>query len=424
MAIKNTSAKRRAQERRRDPWAAVQASITAAVEAYQERVAQLTPEEQIADMAAALRRGYQSLERRFSGHDAATTGVRRGRGKSRRSLDLIEQLRAILQQIQPASVRAVAYQAFTRGLIPDLSKRSTNRLSALLTYAREARLVAWQTIVDETRGPERVDAWENPAPYIETVKTSYRRDRWSLQPLRVQIVSEKATVLGTLRPVADRYGVTIRTMHGYGSATAVFDLARDSAGCDKPLIVFYVGDWDPSGLHMSEVDLPRRLRQYGGKLTLLRLALTEEDTHTGLPSFGTDTKKRDARYRWYADRFGPRCWELDALSPVVLRDRVEQAIRERLDLGAWAQADAAECAELESLSSILQTWPGMAERSISGRRNTQTESTNEPTSRVARSRSDPRWPDRPRASAGAYGTAPPGNREPDPVVSSRGGTCL
>lgn len=44
-----------------------------------------------------------------------------------------------------------------------------------------------------------------------------------------------------------------------------------------------------------------------------------------------DTKRRDSRYRWYVYRYGARCWELDALSPVVLRERVEQAILERLD---------------------------------------------------------------------------------------------
>lgn len=326
----------------------------------------LTPEQQVVEMAAVIRRGHEARGRSRGNEGAITDLSRRGRGKSRRSLDLIDQLRTILEQIQPASVRAVAYQAFTRGLIPDMSKRSTNRLSALLTYAREARLVSWQAIVDETREPERIDAWENPAAYIDTVRASYRRDRWTAQSCRLEVWSEKGTVRGTLRPVLEFYGVTFRVMHGYASATALYDAAQDSLRSEKPLTVLYVGDWDPSGLHMSAVDLPRRLAQYGGHLAVLRLALTEGDTRSDLPSFAADTKRKDARYRWYLQRFGARCWELDALSPVVLRERVERAIRERLDLEAWDLADAAERAELESLSSILESWPGMAERSISG----------------------------------------------------------
>lgn len=285
---------------------------------------------------------------------------RRGRGKSRRNLELLERLGPIVESIQPASVRAVGYQSFTRGLQPDMSKASMNRLSTLLTYAREAGRMPWEWIVDETREPERVNAWADPSAYIATVRRSYRRDRWTSQAGRLEVWSEKGTIRGTLRPVLDAYGTTFRVMHGYASATALHDAAQDSVHSEKPLTVLYVGDWDPSGLHMSEIDLPRRLTAYGGDLTLIRLALTEADTRSGLPSFATESKRRDARFRWYADRYGPRCWELDALSPVVLRDRLEQAIVARLDIEAWRQADAAERAECESLAAILQTWPGVA----------------------------------------------------------------
>jgi hypothetical protein len=51
---------------------------------------------------------------------------------------------------------------------------------------------------------------------------------------------------------------------------------------------------------------------------------------------------------------------LDALSPVVLRNRLEQAILDRLDLAAWRRAEVTEAAERESLLSILSTWPGIS----------------------------------------------------------------
>jgi hypothetical protein len=98
---------------------------------------------------------------------------------------------------------------------------------------------------------------------------------------------------------------------------------------------------------------------------LTRLALTEADTHGDLPSFLAETKRRDPRYRWYVDRYGSRCWELDALSPVVLRDRVEHAIVARLDHAAWHRAEVTERAECESLETILKAWPGVAQSSIS-----------------------------------------------------------
>ncbi len=285
---------------------------------------------------------------------------RKGRGKSAASLALVEAARTILEEIQPASVRAVCYRLFTVGLIARMSKAETNRVGTQLTWAREQGHIPWPWIVDETRAAECVSVWKDPAAYIETVRRSYRRDRWSDQPDRIEIWSEKGTIRGTIAPILQEYGVTFRVMHGYGSATALHQVAGESLDDARQLEVLYLGDWDPSGLHMSELDLPRRLEEYGGNVHLHRLALTEADTHAGLPSFLASTKKGDPRYRWYEDRYGPECWELDALSPVVLRTRVEQAIRCRLDHAAWLRADVVERAEQDSLTSILSTWPGIS----------------------------------------------------------------
>ncbi len=290
-----------------------------------------------------------------------------GRGKSRRNIDLIAASSVILSDIQPATVRAVCYQLFTRKLIASMAKNETNKVSTQLRDAREAGIIPWEWIVDETREPERINAWENPAAFVESVKRSYRRDRWALQPERVEVWSEKGTIRGTLAPVLDDFGVTFRVMHGYGSSTALHQAAADSNSDARRLTVLYVGDWDPSGMHMSEVDLPDRLARYGAAITIERVALTEAHVTAGdLPSFQADTKKGtkkkkgDPRYAWYVNRYGRRCWELDALSPVLLRDAVESAIVERLDITAWNRAGVAEAAEQESLTSILSTWPGIS----------------------------------------------------------------
>jgi len=294
-----------------------------------------------------------------------------GRGKSQRSLDLIDAAYEILDEIQPASVRAVCYQLFNRKLIASMEKSETGRVSKQLTDARERGDIPWEWIVDETREPERINAWENPAEYFKTVRRSYRRDRWTTQASHVEVWSEKGTVRGTLAPVLDDYGVTFRVMHGYGSATVIHDIAEESADSDKPWVALYVGDWDPSGLHMSEVDLLDRITRYGGAVEIHRVALRVDHVTAvpALPSFRTDEKKSDARYTWFKEWSralrdprldGRRCWELDALSPVVLRTDVETAIRNRLDLAEWDAAERTEAAERESIRSILATWPGIS----------------------------------------------------------------
>jgi hypothetical protein len=213
---------------------------------------------------------------------------------------LIEAARTIVEEIQPCSIGAVCYRLFTIGLIESMVKTETNRVSVQLTRAREAGLLPWHWIVDETREAERAQTWKDPGAFIRAARRSYPRDRWAYQDVRVEVWSEKGTVRGTLAPVLEDYGVTFRVAHGYASATMVKDAADESTADERDFIVLYVGDHDPSGLHMSEEDLPARLNDYGGTVELTRIALNTDDiTHVGLPSFDVETKTGDTRFHWY-----------------------------------------------------------------------------------------------------------------------------
>jgi hypothetical protein len=149
-----------------------------------------------------------------------------------------------------------------------------------------------------------------------------------------------------------------RVMHGFASATSAYDVAQMIGAEDRRVAVFYIGDWDPSGLFMSEQDLPTRLASYGAEpAEFVRLALTVADIcDPDLPSFAAADKTKDPRYTWFANRYGQRCWEVDALSPVVLRDRLKAAIHERINWPAWHRCQVAEAAEVASLTETLTTW--------------------------------------------------------------------
>ena len=285
-----------------------------------------------------------------------------GRGKSQKNLDLIEAAYQILAEIQPASVRAVCYRLFVAGLIPSMEKTNTNRISHQLVSAREDGIIPWEWIVDETRWAEGVTTWQNPEAIINAAVNGYRRDYWTEQPEWVEVWSEKGTIRGTLAPVLNKYGVTFRVMHGHGSATALHDVAEMTAKAGKRLTVLYVGDRDPSGMHMSEVDLPARLGKYGGNVNLIRIAIADVDTtrKARVPSFPASDKIKDPRHKWYVENYGSRCWELDALSPVILRERVEAEILSRLDVAAWEHAAKIEAAEIASMRKFFSGYPGIS----------------------------------------------------------------
>jgi hypothetical protein len=66
-----------------------------------------------------------------------------GRGRSQQTINLLVASRDILEEIQPASVRTVCYRLFTLGLLSSMKKSETNKVSRLLTTAREQGDIPW-----------------------------------------------------------------------------------------------------------------------------------------------------------------------------------------------------------------------------------------------------------------------------------------
>jgi hypothetical protein len=277
-----------------------------------------------------------------------------GRGMAKASLDLIEAMAAIAEEVQPVTGRGIGYKLFTQGLIESMATSEMQRTYRLLKHAREQGIIPWSHIVDETRELEKVSTWANPASYARCVARSYRRNFWDQQPVRVLMCSEKGTVRGVLAPVLDHYAVGFRVMHGFTSATTAHDIAEDDDS--HPLILLYVGDFDPSGMFMSEEDLPKRLAKYGGDhVTVKRIALTRTQV-SGLTSFPAKDKKDDPRYRWFRRVHGNRCVELDAMDPRDLRDCVKREIKKLIEPVAWKRCEVVNKAEQDSLRNVLSKW--------------------------------------------------------------------
>jgi len=254
----------------------------------------------------------------------------------------------------------VYYYLIAQGVIDSMEKRNTSNISRLLTDAREQDIIPWEWIVDETRELERVSSWDDPADYVQTIRRAYRKDFWSQQPNTVEVWSEKGTVRGVLKPVLDDYGVGFQVMHGFSGATTVNEIATRNR--DRPLDALYVGDWDPSGMYMSEHDLPQRIERYGGEhVVVARVALKREDVNDpALPSFDAETKQGDPRYKWFTDTYGGRCWEIDAMNPNALRERVRQAIEHHISgKDAWKRCELAQEAEQASLQTALDSWQAL-----------------------------------------------------------------
>jgi hypothetical protein len=284
-------------------------------------------------------------------------GSKKVRGKSKRSLDLIDAMFEIAEAAHTITGRGVGYKLFARALIESMKDGPVAAVYRLLRIAREEGRIPWPWIVDENRTLEVAATWDNPDQLIRAARRSYRRDFWKDQPVQVEVWSEKGTVRGVLAPVLDEYGVGFRVLHGFSSATTIYNAAQ-AARKYRPLKVFYVGDYDPSGMCMSERDLPNRLAKYGGEhVTLRRIALTSHHL-ADLQSFPASDKEDDPRYEWFVENYGDQCWELDAMDPNELRATVEAWIRSEIDMEAWARCEIVQKAEQESLQHFFDKWRG------------------------------------------------------------------
>jgi hypothetical protein len=134
---------------------------------------------------------------------------------------------------------------------------------------------------------------------------------------------------------------------------------------------------------MSDLDLPQRVLRYASAtpadrtawtaaevahyarawgLEVRRIALTEDDCEDlgDDLAFPASDKESDTHYEWFAATYGALCWELDAMNPNALRERVRGAVMAELDLVAWERYVAAEAFERASMTKTLKTWTSIS----------------------------------------------------------------
>jgi hypothetical protein len=283
------------------------------------------------------------------------------RGLSKSTLELIAFARLLLEDLHPMTLRQLHYAIFSAAKIEyDNTPADYKRLSRATTKARRdfrffqldpkslipeqrgqdlhgfANLIDPTWIVDETREAEVVSMWDDVNGYLDTVKRSYRRNNWQTQPKHCEVWSEKATVLGSLRPVANDLGVTLRVCKGYGSTGMESRIGEDFAAINKPIKVFFLGDHDPSGQDIQR-DIHARAQQASGKPFIMRrLAIHPEDiAQFNLPP--QRIKEKDSRTDGFKRKYGDEAptVELDALPVNELRRRVRDAITALIEPEAW-----------------------------------------------------------------------------------------
>jgi hypothetical protein len=130
-------------------------------------------------------------------------------------------------------------------------------------------------------------------------------------------------------------------------------------------VIIYLGDHDPSGLDMSDGDIPKRFEiffeKYGHDPVLVnRVALNGDQIEEHQPP-PNPAKETDSRFAAYQENFGDESWELDALDPNTLLAIIQAAIDEVKDADLYNKMKAREDSEREILSKASERWEDVAE---------------------------------------------------------------
>ncbi len=262
----------------------------------------------------------------------------RNKGFHGKSTNLINQANAILQEYANKSIkvtlRQLYYQLVSKSII--LNKVSEYRkLSWLMTDARYAGLVDWDSIEDRTRTPQRHSQFKGIKDLLECAARSYRLDRWAKQQNYIELWTEKDALSSVLYPIANKHHIYFCVNRGFDSATAMYDAScrlREALKEGKKPEILYLGDHDPSGMGMIE-DIENRLNEFlnlGEVITVQHIALTREQIDQYNPPANT-AKESDPRYRDYKKNYGNECWEVDALPPDVMIELVDNNIDSYID---------------------------------------------------------------------------------------------
>jgi len=275
------------------------------------------------------------------------------RGQWIATTELVERAVQILSAEQPMTIRQLFYRLVSVQALEN-SVRDYKKLSRVMTDARESAQVPFEWIVDRSRPTYTPNVFNDLKDGLMALRNCYRKDYWQDQPAHVETWTEKDAIIGSIEPVTNELGVTVRVSRGFTSTTRVHEIALVFAGISKPIFVYYLGDHDPSG-RAIELDLYDRISSYGPDFQMARLAIREEDIDDfNLPPLRI--KNSDTRAAAFRRAFGNRCVELDALPPEELRRRVRRAIDRHIEKQAWDRALAVEKAEQESIASIVTSW--------------------------------------------------------------------
>ena len=254
------------------------------------------------------------------------------------------------------TLRQLYYQFVARDHVPN-TEASYNRIGRIVSEARLAGLMSWNSIIDRTRNFNSNPHWSDPENFLHEVAPQYGFDTRKDQDYHIEVWVEKEALAGVVGEAANQLDVMWFSCRGYVSQSAMWRASQRiirKEKTDKKAIILHLGDHDPSGIDMTR-DIQERLMTFGSQVVVHRIALNmEQISHYTPPP--NPTKLSDSRANDYVVRYGNQSWELDALDPRVIHELIQTHVTRLTDIERWESNRTKQEVERTMLVWVADNW--------------------------------------------------------------------
>jgi hypothetical protein len=273
--------------------------------------------------------------------------------RMRRTRAAVEQLDAqiiaALKTDHPQSVRHVFYLMTDPRLAEPVEKsdRGYRHVQGRCVKLRRSGYVPYGWIADMSRRGYFVDTFNGPGDFLRRVAGLYRSDLWRDADYRCEVWAESRSIASVLLNDCQELAVDLFPTGGFSSLSFVHEAAEQHNQSDdyRPLVVFYVGDYDPAGVIIDQ-SLERELRTHLNSniwLSFTRVAINEDQI--ALYDLPTKPRKESDRRSLHV----ASTVEAEAMPAHILRDMLRTRIEALLPERALEIAKVAEQSEREHL---------------------------------------------------------------------------
>jgi hypothetical protein len=258
----------------------------------------------------------------------------------------------------PMTVRQMFYALVTRGVVPK-EERDYDRVAYHLLTMRRVGVLSYDWIADNTRWVRKPRTYGSLQAFLEKSQELYRKAVWDDIEERVEIWIEKDALAGVVIEITDAWDVPLLVMRGFPSETFIYTAAEAINESEKKTWVYYFGDYDPSGVKISD-SIAAKLLQWSDLAIFRRVAVIEPQINGWeLPTRPTKRVSKTGKLNTHAKQWTGESVELDAIPADRLKALVEECITHHVPAGHLEAIRRTEAAERQTLADLTASqFPG------------------------------------------------------------------